>query len=56
LYLAPGNDGARAPERSPQSHAVRRLLNRYDYPSDKEERAIQLVSEEQAELLADAVT
>ena len=30
---------------------VRRLLNRYDYPPDKEERAIQLVLE-QAELLA----
>ena len=30
---------------------VRRLLNPYDYPPDKEERAIQLVLE-QAELLA----
>lgn len=30
---------------------VRRLLNRYGYPPDKEERAIQLVLE-QAELLA----
>ena len=31
---------------------IRRLLNRYDYPPDKEERAIQLVLE-QAELLAE---
>jgi hypothetical protein len=31
---------------------VRRLLIRYDYPPDKEERAIQLVLE-QAELLAE---
>jgi type I restriction enzyme R subunit len=31
---------------------VRRLLTRYDYPPDKEERAIQLVLE-QAELLAE---
>jgi type I restriction enzyme R subunit len=32
---------------------VRRLLTRFDYPPDKEERAIQLVLE-QAELLAEA--
>ena len=31
---------------------VRRLLARYDYPPDKEERAIELVLE-QAQLLAD---
>jgi type I restriction enzyme, R subunit len=33
---------------------VTRLLARYDYPPDKEERAIELVLE-QAQLLADAV-